>query len=322
MSDSQLLTLLCTAKFRNQSAPSARGSQILVLERDASACRVAARSPEFAAEIDTQQFLKVGDWLVVLHHQAHKSRGVPRRGVEVFPYDALFRSREEGELLARRLPLPEEDRIEFAASLAYEPQTDRLAVAINGREFRGRVFLYSGLAEGRPRLVREIDLHAAGHLRPAGMTFFRSLLWVASYSGNDIAIFDCSADDPRPVARIGASAQNLPEGLRAPIGLWSGDDAVYVTTHLGHELIRISGSPDEAWNFEILSRAEEPLNHPWGITGRRSGTSTELIVANLNPDDAARSYLSLCRESPDGSLSWERMPLAPADDLFGFSTIR
>jgi hypothetical protein len=301
-------SVLCTAKFRNLTAGQARGSQVFRFDRQGTVAQVVAQSPEWAAEIDTQAFVRAGEWVAVLHHQAHKSLHGHRAGVELVPFADFCRVPTERALLANRLPLPLEAELAFPSSLAYDAGADLLAVGINGREFKGAVYLYRGMAAGQPRLANRIDLHALAHQRPSALAFLAGQLWIASYSGGFVTVIG----DPL----AGATLTFRESGLEAPIGLYGHADRMYVATHLDHTLVSLPMR-------HRLDAATLALDHPWGLAGRRlGGAGLELLVANLNLGHQARSWVASCTVATGQAPIWQRLELQGGADVTGFSAIQ
>lgn len=301
-------SVLCTAKFRNLDAVQARGSQVFRFDRDGAVAQVVAQSPEWAAEIDTQAFVRVGEWMAVLHHQAHKSLSGQRAGVELVPLADFCRLTSERALLANRLPLPMDAELAFPSSLAYDAGADLLAVGINGREFKGAVYLYHGIAASQPRLANRIDLHALDHQRPSALAFLSGQLWIASYSGGFVSVIS----DPLADATVTVRET----GLEAPIGLYGHANRMYVSTHLDHKLVSLPVR-------HRLNAATLPLDHPWGLAGRGlGGDALELLVANLNLGDGARSWVASCTVTTKQTPVWRRLELQCGADVAGFSAIQ
>lgn len=299
MSGGAVFRLLCTAKFRNLAAARPRGSQIFELSLQRGIARAVAGSPEFDAGLDTQHFVQAGRWTAVLHHQAHKSPG--RAGVELFPTVSLFGGGPQGALLAQRLALPREAELRFPSSLAWDEARDCLAVGINGDGFRGAVFLYTGITAGRPHLAARIDLHACGHERPAGMAFLDGALWVTSYSGDRVSVFEDPLD--------GAARRRTLDCPGAPIGLCAAGGVMHATLHLDHA---VASWPPGGLHVERPSL----FDHPWGIARCGEG----LLAANLNLAGQGRSFIAW---APDARQpQWQRLVHEGGEDLFGFSAVQ
>jgi hypothetical protein len=312
VSDLDVLSILCTAKFRNLASSRPRGSQVFDCRGKGANYQVRAASPEFSAEIDTQQFMMGADFSAVVHHQPHKAKGGGRFALEIYPTDHFFKAADEQSLLNYRLPVPDVEAIAFATSLAYDPVNDLLAVGANGQNFASRIFIYHGFSTGQLRLANTTDTPLAQGLRPSGLAFLDGHLWVASYTGNCVCIL--------PAPFQGASISREISGFKSPLALFASAEGMYVTTHLGHELLLCDGGDSIA--VKQVCAAGSGLKYPWGVTGHETGSGTELLVASLNLDDQARSYVSLCTRSIDGCTALERVSISGALDLFGISVIR
>ncbi len=307
-----VLAILCTAKFRNLASSRPRGSQVFDCRGRGTNYQVRAASPEFSAEIDTQQFLVGADFSAVVHHQPHKAQGAGRFALEIYPTGHFFEAADEQSLLNFRLPVPDVEAIAFATSLAYDPVNDLLAVGANGQNYASRIFIYHGFSTGDLRLANTITTPFAQGLRPSGLAFLNGQLWVASYTGNCVCILQAPVE--------GASISREISGFKSPLGLFGSREGMYVTTHLGHELLLCEGG--ESLAVRQVCAAGSGLKYPWGVTGHDIGSGTELLVANLNLDDQARSYVSLCTRSIDGPSALERVSISGAPDLYGISVIR
>ena len=208
-------------------------------------------------DLDPQSLVQMDGLIGVLHHQNHKGSRAP---VE------FYRTGQSMPCCG----LPDEENIHYPSAVA--AQGDRLAVAANGREFKGSIRLYRRSGEASFRLEQTINLkdHQA---RPIGIAFDGDDLLFASYSGQ--TLWRLTATGVSLVLDVTKFGQTTP--------IWALPRPTDIAV-LGH----VDGSlAIYDRKYGLPSRIiRNGLCYPWSVTSTDEG----LLVANRG-DETSRGCL-------------------------------